>query len=138
VSVGPWLGARRRWVHRTAIAIGAVPLMAFAPLATWVLAVRWRCVPLPGDPDAGPGGLLFASVLLAVPLGVQVARIGRAALLDLGRAQFLEVAAAKGASPWRTWIVHALPAAAGPLSAVIATQLGALLGGAVVLERLFE
>jgi peptide/nickel transport system permease protein len=36
------------------------------------------------------------------------------------------------------WIVHALPAAVGPIVTVVATQLGALLGGAVVLERLFE
>ena len=59
-------------------------------------------------------------------------------LADLGRAPFLEVAAAKGASPSRVWLVHALPVVAAPLSAVVATQLGALLGGAVVLERLFE
>jgi len=34
--------------------------------------------------------------------------------------------------------VHAVPAASGPIVTVVATQLGALLGGAVVLERLFE
>ena len=36
------------------------------------------------------------------------------------------------------WIRHALPVASGPIVTVVATQLGALLGGAVVLERLFE
>ena len=36
------------------------------------------------------------------------------------------------------WVVHALPASIGPIITVVATQLGALLGGAVVLERLFE
>jgi peptide/nickel transport system permease protein len=36
------------------------------------------------------------------------------------------------------WVVHALPAVAGPVVTVVATQLGALLGGAVVLERMFE
>ena len=35
------------------------------------------------------------------------------------------------------WL-HALPVVTGPLVTVVATQLGALLGGAVVLERLFE
>lgn len=138
LSVGPWLGARRSWVHRGAIAIAALPLLAIAPLATWLLSVRARIVPLPGDPDAGLLGLLFASSLLALPLGALLARIGRAALLDLRRAQFLDVAAAKGASPARIWWVHALPVASAPIAAVIATQLGALLGGAVVLERLFE
>jgi peptide/nickel transport system permease protein len=54
------------------------------------------------------------------------------------QAKYLEVAAAKGASPGRVWFVHALPVASGPIAVVVATQLGALLGGAVVLERLFE
>jgi ABC-type dipeptide/oligopeptide/nickel transport system permease component len=138
LSVGPWFGGRREWVHRGILAVAATPLLAFAPLVTFVAAVRLRWVPLPGDPDAGASGLLFASGLLALPLAAQVARIGRAALLDLGRAKFLDVAVAKGGSPWRVWVLHALPAASAPISVVVATQLGALLGGAVVLERLFE
>lgn len=138
LSVGPWLGDKRPWAHRAAVAISALPLLAIAPVATFALSVRARLVPLPGDPEAGFGGLLFASALLALPLGALLARIGRAALLDLGRAQFLDVAAAKGARPSRIWFVHALPVASAPIAAVLATQLGALLGGAVVLERLFE
>jgi len=138
LSVGPWLGRRREWAHAAILAVAATPLLAFAPLATFVLAVRLRVVPLPGDPESGAGGLAFAATLLGLPLAAQVARITRAALLDLTRSKFLEVAAAKGASPWRIWIVHALPAASAPIAVVIAAQLGALLGGAVVLERLFE
>jgi peptide/nickel transport system permease protein len=95
-------------------------------------------VPLPGDPEAGLLGLMFASGLLGVPLAAQVARIARAALLDQERAKFLDVARAKGSSAARVWVLHALPPASGPIAVVIAAQLGALLGGAVVLERLFE
>jgi peptide/nickel transport system permease protein len=138
LAVAPWLGEKRHWVHRAVLVVAATPLIALAPLVTFVLAVRWRIVPLPGDPDAGAVGLLFASGLLAIPLGAQVARIARAALLDHERAKFLDVARAKGASSLRVWVVHALPAASGPIAVVVATQLGALLGGAVVLERLFE
>ncbi|MCA9627905.1 MAG: ABC transporter permease [Myxococcales bacterium] len=138
LSVGPWLGKGREWVHRLVLVVAATPLLAFAPLATFVLAVRLRWVPLPGDPGSGASGLLFASGLLALPLAAQVARIGRAALLDQARAKYLDVAQAKGASPWRVWVVHALPVASTPISVVVAAQLGALLGGAVVLERLFE
>ena len=97
-----------------------------------------RLVPLPGDPDAGAAGLLFASALLAIPLAAHVGRVGRAALAEVARAPFLTVARAKGAAPLRVWLVHALPVASGPIVTVVATQLGALLGGAVVLERLFE
>jgi peptide/nickel transport system permease protein len=138
LCVGPWLGGKREWAHTALVAVAATPLVAFAPVATFFLAVKHRLVPLPGDPDSGLAGLLFASGLLAVPLAAQVGRIGRAALLEQARTKYLEVAAAKGASPSRVWLVHALPVASGPIAVTVATQLGALLGGAVVLERLFE
>jgi peptide/nickel transport system permease protein len=139
LASGPWwaLAARLR-VERTLVVVAAAPLVAFAPVVTWALAVRVQLVPLPGDPDAGLAGLVFAGSLLALPLAAHVGRIARAALADLGRAQFLTVAGAKGATPGRVWIVHALPAVVGPVVTVVATQLGALLGGAVVLERMFE
>jgi peptide/nickel transport system permease protein len=76
--------------------------------------------------------------LLSLPLAAHVGRIARASLAEVARAPFLAVAAAKGATPLRVWVVHALPAVVGPTITVVATQLGALLGGAVVLERMFE
>lgn len=138
LGAGPWLGRRRRWVERIATAVAATPLLAFAPVLTFALAARLRVVPLPGDPEAGFAGLLFASGLLALPLAAQVARVSRAALDEVARAQFLSVARAKGGSHARVYWLHALPAATGPIVTVVGTQLGALLGGAVVLERLFE
>ncbi len=138
LGAGPWLGARRGWVEKAATAVAATPLLAFAPVLTFALAARLHVVPLPGDPEAGFAGLLFASGLLALPLGAQVARVSRAALDEVARAQFLSVARAKGGSFARVYWVHALPAAVGPIVTVVGTQLGALLGGAVVLERLFE
>lgn len=138
LGAGPWLGRGRRWVERIATAVAATPLLAFAPVLTFALAARLRVVPLPGDPEAGFAGLLFASGLLALPLAAQVARVSRAALDEVSRAQFLSVARAKGGSHARVLWLHALPAATGPIVTVVGTQLGALLGGAVVLERLFE
>jgi ABC-type dipeptide/oligopeptide/nickel transport system permease component len=136
---GPWLGARARaWIERGLVGLAAAPLVAFAPVLTWALAARARIVPLPGDPDSGAAGLLFASGLLSVPLAAHVGRIARAALAENARAPFLLVASAKGDSSLRVWVVHALPAVAGPIVTVVSTQLGALLGGAVVLERMFE
>jgi peptide/nickel transport system permease protein len=139
LAEGPWLPpAMRRWVERVLVATSSMPLLAFAPVLTYALAARLRIVPLPGDPDAGWMGLLFASALLAIPLAAHTGRVGRAALAEVAKAPFLTVARAKGANALRIWLLHALPVASGPIVTVVATQLGALLGGAVVLERLFE
>lgn len=136
---GPWLTPRARiWIDRALMLFAAAPLVAFAPVLTWLLAARARIVPLPGDPDSGVTGLLFASSLLSVPLAAHVGRIVRAALEDVARSPFLLVASGKGSTALRVWVVHALPAVIGPIVTVVATQLAALLGGAVVLERLFE
>jgi peptide/nickel transport system permease protein len=138
-ATGPWLAPRARvWVDRALVAFAAAPLVAFAPVVTWLLAARARVVPLPGDPDAGLSGLLFASGLLSIPLAAHVGRIARAALGEVARSPFLLVASAKGSSALRVWVVHALPAVVGPIVTVVAAQLAALLGGAVVLERMFE
>ncbi len=128
-----------RWIADRAIGLGlSIPLLAFAPAATWLFAVRLRAVPLPADPDAGAAGLLYAAALLSVPLGAAVGRVARAALREASRAQFLQVARAKGRSEAAVWLLHALPVCVGPIVTVLASQLGALLGGAIVLERLLE
>ena len=138
LATGPWLGARKKHIERALVVVAASPLLSFAPLVTWALAARLRAVPLPGDPDAGASALLFSGALLSIPLAAHVGRVGHAALGEIARAPFLAVARAKGANAARVWFVHAVPAASGPIVTVVATQLGALLGGAVVLERLFE
>jgi peptide/nickel transport system permease protein len=138
LAAGPFLGRGRKWVERGLVIVSASPLLAFAPILTYVLAARWRLLPLPGDPDAGFFGILFAGGLLAIPLAAQVGRVGRAALESVARAPFLSAARAKGASQVRVWMLHALPSVSGPILTVVATQLGALLGGAVVVEKLFE
>lgn len=135
---GPWLGRARGWLSAAIDVLAAVPLVAFAPLATYALCLRLRWVPLPGDPDARAAGLLFAAALLALPLGLQLARFARALLSGSARAQYLQVARSKGASEARTLLGHALPPLSGPLTVIVATQFGALLGGAAVLEKLFE
>ncbi len=135
---GPWLGRRAPLVGRIATFVAAVPLLAMAPALTFAVCVRARLVPLPGDPEAGFAGLLFAAGLLAIPLSAHTARVGIAAIDEVKSMPFLRVAAAKGAAPFRVWCLHALAASSGPVIVVVAAQLGALLGGAVVLERLFE
>lgn len=138
VSVASTHAFARRLAERCIVLGASVPLLAFAPVVTWALAVRLRWVPLPADPDAGLRGLLFAGLLLGLPLGAAVGRMARATLLEARESPFLRVARAKGRSRTALWLVHALPTCAGPLVTVLAAQLGALLGGAVVLERLLE
>ncbi len=132
------VASRSLALRRAVDVVAATPLLAFAPIVTWLLAWKVRVVPLPGDPDAGFAGLLFAAGLLALPLGAHLARLAIALLEPLRDGNTLRLVRAKGATELRVWTRHALPQVASTLVVVIGAQLGALLGGAVVLERLFE
>ena len=137
-SVGARGGLARACADRFLGLATAVPLLAYAPAVTWLLAVRFRLVPLPADPDAGARGLLFAATLLSVPLSAAVGRVARSSLREAKASPFLQVARAKGRSELAVWVIHALPVCVGPIITVVAAQLGALLGGAIVLERILE
>jgi peptide/nickel transport system permease protein len=138
LSVGPWLGPLRHRVRGALDSVASLPLLAIAPVLTYLLAIKWHLLPLPGDPEARWVGLLFASGLLAIPLSAQVGRVTHASLEGVAKLAFVKVARAKGAGPARVWVLHALRVVSPTVLTVVAAQVGALFGGAVVLERLFE
>jgi peptide/nickel transport system permease protein len=66
-----------------------------------------------------------------------VARILRSSMLDALHQDYINVARAKGAHERRVLYLHALPNAAIPVVTVFALEIGYLLGGAIVIERVF-
>lgn len=66
------------------------------------------------------------------------ARLVRAAMLEISRQDFVRTAHAKGLTPFVVTVRHILRCALVPLSTVAGMHLGALLGGAVVIETVFS
>ncbi|EHR69470.1 ABC-type dipeptide/oligopeptide/nickel transport system, permease component [Burkholderiales bacterium JOSHI_001] len=81
--------------------------------------------------------VLPAIVLGTIPLA-QMARMTRSALLEVLREDYVRTARAKGLSPWRVVVVHALRNALVPVLTVMGLMVGTLLGGAVLTETLFS
>jgi len=81
--------------------------------------------------------LLPAVVLSTVPMAA-IARITRSSLLEVLSADFIRTARAKGCSPMRVVLRHALPAAAVPITNIAGLQIGQLLSGAVLTETVFD
>lgn len=80
-------------------------------------------------------------VLPVVTLGLQsageVARMTRAALLDVLGEEYLRAARAKGVPETRVLVRHALANALVPVTAIIGLRFGGLLAGTVLVESVF-
>jgi peptide/nickel transport system permease protein len=128
--------------------LGIMLVLAFAVQLTWLPAIgRGPAITdavaalFTGDPTA-LGQALAHIVLPAFALGIGAAaiigRVVRASLLETLGADFIRTGHAKGLHPARVVLVHALSNALLPIISVIGLRLGALLGGAVLTETIFD
>jgi peptide/nickel transport system permease protein len=127
-------------VSLTLVGISA-PTFLTGILFQYVFAYRLRLLPLDGY------GLSFldhaASIILpALTLGMSGAayytRLLRDDMIELLKQDFVRTARAKGASPFGVVVKHVLRNALLPLVTVVGLNLGTLLGGAIVTEKLFR
>lgn len=82
--------------------------------------------------------LILPSIVLGtIPLAV-IARMTRSSMLEVLREDYIRTARAKGLSPLRVIVVHALRNALIPVVTVIGLQVGTLLAGAVLTETIFS
>lgn len=75
---------------------------------------------------------------LTAVIVAQMARMTRAALVDVLSSSYVEMARLKGAGPMRIVVMHALPNAIGPIANAIAFSLSFLLGGVIIVETIFN
>jgi len=154
-SIGLFAAARHRRVGDVGVMavsqLGiAVPNFWFAILLILVFAVKLRWFPAGGFPgwranDSDGGGIGPALRALALPAlalaAVQaaiLARIVRAAVLEVMREDFVRTARAKGLSPRAVLWRHVLRNAMVPVVTVMGLQFANLLTGTVVIENVFS
>jgi peptide/nickel transport system permease protein len=83
------------------------------------------------------GHLILPTLALMVGPAAVWSRYVRAWMLEVLSADFVRTARAKGLSPLRVVVGHALPNALGPFTTLAALHFGHLLAGAIVIERVF-
>ena len=80
--------------------------------------------------------ILPAVALGTIPMAV-VTRMTRSSMLEVMNEDYVRTARAKGVVPWRVVSKHALRNAMLPTVTVIGLQVGLLMGGAIITERIF-
>jgi ABC-type dipeptide/oligopeptide/nickel transport system permease component len=94
-----------------------------------------RLLPSAGDESAS--SIVMPSVTLALPLIGVLTRLVRSGLLDVLDEDYIRTARAKGLTPNAVMWRHAIRNMLIPVITVIGLQIGTLLGGAVITERVF-
>jgi peptide/nickel transport system permease protein len=121
----------------------SVPVFVVGYLLAFVFALQLDWLPVQGYTPLSEGlWPWFANLILpAVALGcvyiALIARITRAAMLEVLQQDYIRTARAKGIGQTGILFVHALKNAAVPIVTVIGIGIALLIGGAVVTETVF-
>ncbi len=133
------LGVGRWWDGITSVlaVLGmSAPSFVLGPLLIIVFAVQLGWFPVGGASE--PAGLVLPAVTLASGLAAVLTRMTRAAMLEALLLPHVQAARARGLGELTVVVGHVCRNAALPVVTVIGLQLGALLGGAVVTETVFN
>lgn len=115
----------------------SIPVFVIGSVAQLVFGLRLRWFPVTAS-----AGTLNQLILPGLVLGslslAYVARLARTTLVENLRSDYVRTARAKGLSQARTVGVHTLRNSLIPVITYIGTDVGALMGGAIVTERIFN
>jgi ABC-type dipeptide/oligopeptide/nickel transport system permease component len=118
-------------------AVISIPIFVLAFLAQIVLGVELKLFPVAGIREGNWSYVLPAIVLGSVSLAY-IARLTRTSLVENLRADYVRTATAKGLRRGRVVGVHALRNSLIPVITFLGVDLGALMGGAIITETVFN
>ncbi|QQM29467.1 ABC transporter permease [Martelella lutilitoris] len=122
----------------------SVPVFATSYLLVYLFAVKARWFPVQGYKPLSDGiwatlvSLTLPSIALMLVFAALIARVTRAAVLEVLQENFVRTLKAKGMGTGRILAVHVLKTAGVPIVTVIGIGFAALIGGVVVTESVFN
>lgn len=145
--LGPLLGTiaavRRGKPADVAILAGTVllvgvPYFVIAYVAQFVVGVKLHWFPVSGTAQGWPASYVVPGLVLALLGLAPLARLTRASVLENLRADYVDTAVTKGLTHLRIVGKHVLRNSLIPMVTVLGVDLGYLLGGAVLIEGIFN
>lgn len=114
----------------------ALPIFFTGPLLVLFFAVQWQVLPTSGWDE--PADRVLPVIALGIVLLAKLARVTRAQMIEILDQDYVRTARSKGLSSTRIVLVHAMRNALIPVVTVIGTDLGQLVGSAVLTETIFS
>jgi oligopeptide transport system permease protein len=115
----------------------AIPIFVLGFLAQLLVGVRLRWFPVAGIQQGWYSFILPGMVLGSVSLAY-VARLTRTSVVENLRTDYVRTATAKGLTRRRVVGIHTLRNSLIPVVTYLAIDLGALMGGAIITETIFN
>jgi oligopeptide transport system permease protein len=143
VTLGVVTGLRRGRPVDTAVLLAtlvviSVPTFVTGLLLQLLLGVRWGWIRPSVPPQVTLDQLILPGLVLASVSLAYVTRLTRTSLAENRRADYVRTAVAKGLPRRRVVVRHLLRNSLIPVVTFIGTDVGALMGGAIVTERIFN
>jgi len=141
---GSWLDSL---INTTAFYLGAIPPFVSAVFLQLVFAVQLGWLPPTGVYPPGHRGfdaaemvkhLILPVIVVVIQTLASYSRYTRAAVLDVATADYLRTARAKGIPERQVLFKHSVRNALIPVVTLIAIDMGAVLGGLIITENIFE
>jgi oligopeptide transport system permease protein len=120
------------------LVIVAIPIFVLGFLAQFVFGVRLGIAPVTVGDRASFARLLLPGIVLGSVSFAYVVRLTRSAVAANAHADYVRTATAKGLSRRRVVMVHILRNSLIPVVTFLGADLGALMGGAIVTEGIFN
>lgn len=141
VPLGGFAGARRnslldRAVMGMSVLFQSLPNFWVALMLVLFVAASWGWLPAVGY--EGWRSLILPSVALAMGLIAAETRSVRILLIDVLQSEFIRAARNRGLSELRILFKYALKNTVVPLLTMVGAQFGYLLGGAIIIEFIFD
>ncbi len=130
-----------RFVLMSTLIVVSIPVFVLGFTLQLVVGVKFRDVfhlPVAGISQGWPTSYILPGIVLALLSLAYVARLTRTSLVENLRADYVRTAVAKGMSRKRVVGIHTLRNSLIPVVTFLGADLGALMGGAVVTEGIFN
>ncbi|MEV6729295.1 MULTISPECIES: ABC transporter permease [unclassified Streptomyces] len=116
----------------------SVPTFVTGYVLQYLFGVKWGWVRPTVSPDAPINELILPGIVLALVSLAYVTRLSRTSIAENVKADYVRTAVAKGLPRRRVVTRHLLRNSLIPVVTFIGTDIGALMGGAIVTERIFN
>jgi peptide/nickel transport system permease protein len=139
-KAGSWID---RGIMTFAVLGFSLPVFVVGYVLAYVFALKFEWLPVQGYTPLTEGfwpwlqNLILPAVALGCVYVALIARITRAAMLEVLQQDYIRTARAKGLGQGGILFVHALKNAAVPIVTVVGIGIALLIGGAVVTESVF-